>query len=156
MELPEGEIRQVEQGALLHDIGKIATPDAILLKPGPLSDEEWETMKKHPEIGYRILSTDPYMEKVAEIVHQHQESYDGSGYPQGLKGEEICLGARIFAVVDAYDAIRSERAYSGAQSADYAVKEIRRNSGVQFDPLVVDALVACLPEIETAGDWTSP
>lgn len=145
----EGEALEViRRGASLHDVGKIAIPDAILLKDGPLSPEEWEIMKTHVEIGYSILRSNSYMREVAELVHSHHENFDGSGYPRGLKGEEICLGARIFSVVDAYDAIRSTRTYSGVHSPEAVVREIRRCAGSQFDPEVVRALVANQQAIE--------
>lgn len=153
--LSQAEVDDISHGALLHDIGKIAIPDAILLKPGKLTDEEWVIMKQHPDIGYRLLSSSKYLERACEIVRQHQESWDGSGYPLGLRGEEIVLGARIFAVVDAYDAMRSDRVYRKALSVDAAVAEIKRHAGRQFDPAVVDAFLRCQPEMEKAGRWTA-
>ncbi len=151
--LSQEEIDVIAHGALLHDIGKIAIPDSILLKPGPLDAQEWDVMKTHPEIGYRILKSSPFLHKAADIVLQHQERYDGSGYPAGLRGEEICLGARVFAVTDSYDAMRSRRAYSKPRSRKDAVEEIARMSGVKFDPKVVQAFTACIPAIEEAGGW---
>ncbi len=151
--LSEKEAEEIGHGALLHDIGKIAIPDSILLKPGPLAPEEWQVMKMHPEIGYNILRSHPDIISVAEIIHQHQERYDGSGYPRGLRGEQICLGARIFAVIDAYDAIRSTRAYSKSRSRTEAVGEITRESGRQFDPQVVTVFVEHIEEIEAVGAW---
>ena len=153
--LSQAEVDDISHGALLHDIGKIGIPDAILLKPGKLTDEEWVIMKQHPDIGYRLLSSSKYLERACEIVRQHQESWDGSGYPLGLRGEEIVLGARIFAVVDAYDAMRSDRVYRKALSVDAAVAEIKRHAGRQFDPAVVDAFLRCQPEMEKAGRWTA-
>ena len=147
------EIEIIGTGALLHDIGKIGIPDAILLKPGPLTPEEREVMKMHPHIGYNIIKAGPGLEPASEIVLEHQERYDGQGYPRGLRGEEISLGARIFAVVDAYDAIRSPRVYSPAQSALAAREEILRNRGTQFDPVVVDAFIRAQDEIEEIGGW---
>jgi diguanylate cyclase (GGDEF)-like protein/putative nucleotidyltransferase with HDIG domain len=138
----------VAHGALLHDIGKIAIPDAILLRPGPLFPEEWEIMKKHPEIGYNILRSSPYLKEAADIVWQHQENYDGTGYPRGLKGEEICIGARIFRIIDAYDAMRSARVYREPLDEREAMREVKENSGKQFDPDVVKAFLQCQREIE--------
>ncbi len=153
MGLPGKMVDEVEHGALLHDIGKIGIPDAILLKPGALDENEWIIMKTHPEIGYRILNARPYLEQVARIVYEHQERYDGSGYPQGLKGNRICLGARIFAVVDSYDAIRSERPYAPARPAEVAVEEIRRLSGIAYDPDVVQAFLQRWKDLERIGMW---
>ncbi|MGQ9662850.1 MAG: diguanylate cyclase [Kiritimatiellia bacterium] len=138
----------IASGALLHDIGKISIPDGILFRPGSLEPDEWKIVKKHSEIGYNILRTSPYLREAAEIVYAHQERYDGTGYPRGLKGDQICLGARIFAVVDAYDAMRSFRVYQKPMGEQAAVEEIRRNSGKQFDPAVVQAFLECQPELE--------
>ena len=153
--MPE-EIQTIETGALLHDIGKIGVPDAVLLKPGPLTEDEREIMKKHPHIGYNIIKAGPGLEEVSEIVLAHQERYDGSGYPRGLRGDEICLGARIFAVADTYDAIRTDRPYSKGKSAQETLAEIVRHRGTLFDPDAVDALLRCHAEIEKAGNWPSP
>jgi diguanylate cyclase (GGDEF)-like protein/putative nucleotidyltransferase with HDIG domain len=142
------ELEVVAHGALLHDIGKIAIPDAILLRPGALLPDEWEIMKKHPEIGYSILRNSPYLKEAAEIVWQHQENFDGSGYPRGLRGEAICIGARAFRVIDSYDAMRSKRVYRDAMSEREALREIKENSGKQFDPAIVQAFIACQKTIE--------
>ncbi len=154
MGLSETEIDEISHGALLHDIGKIAIPDAILLKPGPLTPEERAVIQTHPEVGFKVVSSSKYLEKAAEIVLQHQECFDGSGYPQGLKGDAICLGARIFAVVDTYDAMRSDRPYRKALPAGIATAEIKRHRGTQFDPAVVEAFVRCQPEFEEVGGWS--
>ena len=154
MGLSETDVSDISRGALLHDIGKIAIPDAILLKPGALTDEERNVMRSHPEIGHRILTSSRYLERPAEIVLQHQEKFDGSGYPQGLKGHEICLGARIFAVVDAYDAMRSDRPYRKSLSPAVATAEIKRHRGTQFDPAVVEAFVRCQGTFEQIGGWS--
>ena len=147
------ELDTIQTGALLHDIGKIAIPDAILLKTGPLTPEEREIMKRHSHIGYNIIKAGPGLEEASEIILAHQERFDGTGYPRGLKGNAISLGARIFAVVDAYDAIRSDRPYARGRSAREALDEIVKNSGTQFDPAVVAGLKRCWAEIETAGGW---
>ena len=154
MNLSAEDMNTLAQGALLHDIGKIAVPDAILLKPGALTDEEWKIMKTHPEVGYNILKISPNLGDVADLVHSHQERYDGSGYPRGLKDGRIPLGARVFAVADAYDAMRSHRPYRRALSADRAVAEIRNGSGIQFDPDVVKAFIGCQSQLEQVGDWS--
>jgi diguanylate cyclase (GGDEF)-like protein len=153
MNLPDAALRKLGQGALLHDIGKIAVPDAILLKAGPLTADEWRIMKTHPVVGYNILKISAYMADVAELIHAHQEKWDGSGYPRGLRGEEIPLNARVFAVVDAYDAMRSLRPYRQPLSPVLAAEEIRRCSGSQFDPAVVGVFIRCQPELEKIGNW---
>lgn len=141
------ELLDIEKGALLHDIGKIGVRDAILLKPGKLTPEEWEEMKRHAEYGYFLLRNIPFLEQARLVVLHHQERWDGRGYPQALKGEDICLGARIFAVVDALDAITSDRPYRKAESMDFARQEIARCAGTQFDPTVVEAFLS-IPPIE--------
>jgi putative nucleotidyltransferase with HDIG domain len=138
-------IRVVSRGAFLHDIGKMAIPDAILLKPGKLDRQEQAMMRKHCARGYQILRKIPFLQEVAQIVYSHQERYDGTGYPRRLKGEEIVLGARIFAVADTLDAITSDRPYRKGGSFDDARKEIIRCSGTQFDPKVV-AVYDSLPD----------
>jgi response regulator RpfG family c-di-GMP phosphodiesterase len=137
--VPEEQLSDVAHGVLLHDIGKIGIPDAILLKPGPLTPEEWTVMRRHPEIGKRLIERIPFLRGAVPIVYHHHERWDGSGYPLGLKGEEIPLGARIFSVVDAFDAMTFDRPYSKAIPIDAAKAEIRRCSGSHFDPLVVQA-----------------
>jgi putative nucleotidyltransferase with HDIG domain len=136
------ELKTVVRGAFLHDIGKIAVPDAILLKPGPLTPEEMEIMRRHCHHGYSIVSKLPSLAEAAEIVYAHQEAFDGSGYPRGLQGEEIPLGARIFAIADTLDAITSDRPYRNASSFAYAIEEIKRCCGSQFDPAVLKAFIA--------------
>src|SRR5437899_955084 len=142
------ELRTIEMGSLLHDIGKIGVRDAVLLKPGPLDQEEWVEMREHPRLGWALLQRIEFLREASEIVLQHQERYDGSGYPAGLKGEAIVLGARLFAVADTYDAITSDRPYRRAQPHAAAVTEIQRVSGTQLDPRVVHAFGA-VPET----DW---
>jgi putative nucleotidyltransferase with HDIG domain len=137
----------VEQGALLHDIGKIGVSDSILLKPGPLTPEEWVEMKKHPEFGYRMLAKMPYLHEASLIVLQHQERWDGKGYPQGLKGHDIVIGARIFCLVDTVDAITSDRPYRKGRPMSVARAEIQRCAGTQFDPVLSEAFLA-VPDSE--------
>ncbi len=136
---------EIARGAFLHDIGKMAIPDRILRKPGPLTSEEQVVMRKHCQIGYEMLSRVPFLRDVAKIVLAHQEHFDGTGYPHGLKGEDIPLGARIFAVADTLDAMTSDRPYRSALSLEQAKAEIRRCTGTQFDPKVVDAFFS-LPD----------
>ncbi len=131
----------MEKGALLHDIGKIGISDRILLKPGPLTDEEWDEMRQHPRIGYNILKDIPFLESVREIVLTHHEHVDGSGYPRGLKGPEIPLGSAVFCVVDAFDAMVHARPYRQPMSYEEARQEIRRKRGTQFFSEVADAFL---------------
>ncbi len=133
--------RAIGFGALLHDVGKIAVPDHILLKPTSLTDEELKVMRKHPSIGYDIVNRIKFLREAAEIVLAHHERFDGSGYPHGLKGENIPLGARLFAVVDVYDALTSIRPYRTPMSHEEALAEIRKGSGSHFDPRVVEAFL---------------
>jgi putative nucleotidyltransferase with HDIG domain len=133
---------QIARAAFLHDIGKMAIPDQILRKPGPLTDEEREIMRTHCEIGYNMVTRIPFLREAAEIVLTHQEYFDGTGYPRGLRGDQIPLGARIFAVADALDAMISDRPYRKALSISYAREEIQRCSGTQFDPFVVQVFLA--------------
>ena len=137
MGLPKEEINVIARGAFLHDIGKMAIPDHILHKPGKLTDDEMDIMKEHCYRGYKIISRIPFLAEAAEIVYAHQERYDGLGYPRSLKAEEIPLGARIFAIADTLDAMRSDRDYRKAQSMAAVRDEIIRWSGRQFDPQIV-------------------
>ena len=127
--------------AYLHDVGKVMVPDEILNKPGSLTDEEWMEMRKHPEYGEQMLEGKEFLRDAARIVRSHHERYDGSGYPDGLVGEEIPLEARIISVVDAYDAMVSDRPYRKALSNDVAIAELVKNAGSQFDPQVVNAFL---------------
>ncbi len=133
-------------GILLHDVGKIFTPKEVLFKPGPLSDEEWRIMRRHPVDGAEILEEITGLKEMAKIVRYHQEAYDGSGYPEGLKGEEIPIGARIATAVDAFDAMVTDRPYRKGMTVEKAVAELKRNRGTQFDPVVVDAIIALYEE----------
>lgn len=135
-------LHQVYWGALLHDIGKIGIPDAILLKHGALTDEEWTIMRTHPGIGHHILSSLPFLNTAAEIVLHHEERFDGTGYPDGLRGEQISLWARLFAVIDTLDAMISDRPYRKGMPFEDAQIEIQRMSGSQFDPQAVEAFMA--------------
>lgn len=138
-------ISVIARGAFLHDIGKMAIPDAILRKPGPLTPEERMVMREHCYRGYQIVRRIPFLQEAAEIVYAHQEFYDGTGYPRGLKGDEIPLGARIFAIGDTLDAITSDRPYRRAQSFKAAQAEIVRFAGRQFDPEIV-RIFTSIPE----------
>ncbi len=141
MGLTPSEIKIIARGAFLHDIGKMAIPDDILRKPGKLTPEEQDVMREHCTRGYHMLRKIPFLAGAAEIVFCHQEHYDGSGYPSGLAGREIPVGARIFAVADTLDAITSDRPYRKARSFDHAREEVLRCSGTQFDPAVVEAFL---------------
>lgn len=147
LKIPDGELTAIWRGALLHDIGKIGVPDAILRKPGSLTEEEWRIMRCHPEWGLQILAGIPHLEEACQIVYTHQERWDGTGYPRGLAGEAIPLGARIFAIADTFDAITSDRPYRPGRSYSFARTEIEAGSGTQFDPNVVRAFLQ-IPEIE--------
>ncbi len=142
----EADLVQVRWGALLHDIGKMGVPDAILLKPGPLTDEEWVTMKKHPTFAYEMLSPIHYLRLALDIPYCHHEKWDGTGYPRGLKGEQIPLTARIFAVVDVWDALTSDRPYRKAWTKEKVREHIRTSSGTHFDPQVVETSLRTFEE----------
>lgn len=141
MGIPPADIKVIARGAFLHDIGKMAIPDEILRKPGKLTPEEKQIMREHCARGYHLLRKIPFLAGAAEIVFCHQEHYDGSGYPNGLRGREIPVGARIFAVADTLDAITSDRPYRKARSFDAAREEVLRCSGTQFDPAVVEVFL---------------
>ena len=142
MGIPEEELVHIRRGALLHDIGKIGIPDHILLKPGPLSAEEWELMRKHPQYAYDLLSPIPYLLPAMDIPYCHHEKWDGTGYPRGLKGTDIPLSARIFAIVDVLDALTSDRPYREAWSLEKARDYVVSQSGTHFDPDIVKVLQA--------------
>jgi response regulator RpfG family c-di-GMP phosphodiesterase len=163
-------LRTIEMGSLLHDIGKIGVRDAVLLKPGPLDSDEWDEMREHPRLGWALLQRIEFLRDASAIVLQHQERYDGRGYPSKLTGEQIVLGARLFAVADTYDAITSDRPYRKAQPHEAAVREMQRVAGTQLDPHGVEAFCrvpeaeweAIRREVENQSDlergwgWTPP
>jgi putative nucleotidyltransferase with HDIG domain len=140
--LPEAALPDLGRGALLHDIGKIGVPDAILLKPGKLTGDEWTEMRKHPQIGFNILRSVDFLQVPAEMVLCHQERFDGGGYPRGLAGDAIPVSARIFAIADTFDAITSDRPYRKRQTVAAARAEIARYAGTQFDPRGTDAFLS--------------
>jgi len=145
MPVPDAYLAILARAAFLHDIGKMAIPDGILRKPGPLTEDEKQIMRKHCEIGYNMLIRIPFLRDAAEIVLAHQEFFDGSGYPRGLKGDDIPLGARIFTIADSLDAMISDRPYRKALPLSHARGEIKRCSGTQFDPRVVEVFMS-IPE----------
>ena len=141
MNVEDKDMTNIKRGALLHDIGKISISDLILNKPGPLSEEEWKIMRKHPDYAFQLLSKTKYLRDALDIPYCHHEKWDGSGYPRGLKGEAIPLAARIFAIVDVWDALTSERPYRPAWSHEKALEYIQEQSGKHFDPQVVNVFV---------------
>lgn len=138
---PDKQLKSLARAAYLHDIGKLGIPDGILLKPGPLTETERKFMHQHVQIGFEVVKDIPFLADAAEIILMHHERYDGGGYPRGLKGKDILLGAQIFAVADTLDAITSDRPYHRASSFESARETIRRGAGSQFDPQVVDAFL---------------
>ena len=147
MGLSDAQVRNITRGAYLHDIGKLAIPDGILLKPGPLAADEWKLMQQHAQIGFALVKGIPFLADAAEIVLTHHERFDGGGYPRGLRAEEIPLGARIFAVADALDAITSDRPYRRASSFASALETIRHQAGQQFDTEVVKVFLSIPADI---------
>jgi putative nucleotidyltransferase with HDIG domain len=154
--LDEVEVERIGHAALLHDIGKVGMPDRVLLKPGPLAGEEWEVMREHPVIGERILRAIPGMGSVARIVRHEHERFDGGGYPDRLAGEAIPLGSRIILACDAYHAMTSDRPYRAGMGHEYAVAELVRCAGSQFDPRIVAALVSHLGRGDGQARFTTP
>jgi putative nucleotidyltransferase with HDIG domain len=155
LSMPEAERAAVARAAELHDIGKMAIPDAILNKPEPLSEEEWEFMRQHTILGERILSAASSLKAVGLIVRSSHERWDGEGYPDGLAGEDIPLAARIVFVCDAYDAMISERPYARSLPREKALAELRDCAGTMFDPQVVDAFCAAAPRLKEAVEKTA-
>jgi putative nucleotidyltransferase with HDIG domain len=146
MGIRDAALVQIEHGALLHDIGKLKIPDSILWKPGKLSDEEWKTMRRHAEYGYEFLTNVEFLKGAAEIVYSHHEKFDGTGYPRGLKGDQIPFGARVFMVVDTVDAMIYKRPYNKPVKFSESAVEVRRCAGTQFDPGIVDATLEYLSD----------
>jgi ribonuclease P protein subunit RPR2 len=142
------ERREVSYGFFLHDIGKVGIPESILRKAGPLTELEWIVMRSHPDQGARIMEPIPFMGEAVEIVRSHHERWDGRGYPRGLRGEDIPLAARIFAIADSFDAMTSDRPYRSAMSTEAAVAEITAGSGTQFDPRCVEAFEELIADDE--------
>ena len=142
MNIPADQLLHLRRGALLHDIGKMGIPDSILRKPGPLTEEEWVIMRKHPDYAYEMLSPIAYLRPALDIPYHHHERWDGMGYPCGLEGENIPLAARIFAVVDVWDALCSDRPYSSGWSTDAVREHIRSLAGTQLDPAVVEVFLS--------------
>jgi len=146
LNIPENDMTQIRRGAILHDIGKMGIPDSILHKPGPLTARELRIMQMHTEYAHEMLSFIPFLRSALDIPYCHHERWDGTGYPRGLKGEQIPLAARIFSVVDVWDALTSDRPYRSAWSKEKARDYILMNSGTQFDPRIVEKFIALLEE----------
>lgn len=150
LKVPPAEIETIRLGALLHDVGKIGIPDEILRKPGPLTEDEWKMMRRHPDLGADIVLSMSHLTDVAAVIRSHHEHYNGSGYPLGIKGDWINLGARILSVADAYDAMTSQRVYRQGLSHDEAVAELMQCAGTDFDPVIVNAFIS-LFEMKSDG-----
>jgi putative nucleotidyltransferase with HDIG domain len=139
--LSDADLMHVRRGSILHDIGKVAIPDSVLFKPGPLTEEEWAVMRRHPVIAFEILKSVPYLEPALSIPRSHHEKWDGSGYPDGLAGGSIPLFARIFAFADVYDALTSDRPYRPAWTQTKTMLHIVEQSGAHFDPSIAPVFV---------------
>ena len=150
--IKDAERVHIRRGAILHDIGKMGIPDSILLKEGPLSEEEWKIMRQHPDLAVDMLSSISYLRSALDIPHCHPEKWDGSGYPRGLRGEQIPIAARIFAVVDVFDALTSDRPYRRAWSLEDTLKYIRSEAGKHFDPKVVSVFMQVIAELAVQGE----
>ena len=142
----EEELSHIKRGALLHDMGKIAIPDEILQKPGPLNETEWERMRQHPMYAYEMLSPIAYLNPALDIPFYHHERWNGSGYPHGLKGEKIPLSARLFAIVDVWDALRSDRPYRKAIPREQVIEYLSENANILFDPKLVEVFLKFVKE----------
>jgi HD-GYP domain-containing protein (c-di-GMP phosphodiesterase class II) len=140
------QIAHVRRGALLHDMGKLGVPDSILFKPDKLSDDEWVLMRKHPQYAYDMLVSIEYLRPALDIPYCHHEKWDGTGYPRGLKGEQIPIAARLFAIVDVWDALRSDRPYRASWPEEKVLEYIRTKAGTHFDPKIVDLYFKVLSE----------
>jgi putative nucleotidyltransferase with HDIG domain len=154
LNLPESITRYIEQAALLHDIGKVAIDSNILLKPSSLTPDERKEIQKHPLLGANILNPILYLKPLSSIILYHHEWYNGAGYPEGLKGNEIPLGARIIAVLDAFDAMLSDRPYRKALSLEQTIEELKKAKGTQFDPKIVDVFIEVLMETNPKQWWS--
>jgi HD-GYP domain-containing protein (c-di-GMP phosphodiesterase class II) len=152
MGLADRELVHIRRGALLHDIGKMGIPDNILHKPGPLTDEERGIMCRHPEYAYEMLSPISYLRPALDIPYCHHEKWDGTGYPRGLKGETIPLAARLFAVVDVWDALRSDRPYRAGWPAERVCEHIESLSGTHFDAQVIKVFLKLVTSADASGD----
>jgi putative nucleotidyltransferase with HDIG domain len=153
----EEELLNIRRGALLHDMGKMGIPDRILLKPGSLDDAEWAIMRQHPRYGYEMLSKIPYLQKALDIPYCHHEKWDGTGYPRGLRGEAIPLAARLFALVDVWDALNSDRPYRAAWSPEKVSAYIQEQSGKHFDPRIVPVFIELIaPAQATLAEVGAP
>ncbi len=146
MGIDKSDIVHIRRGGLLHDIGKLGVPDGILLKPGQLTDEEWVRMRMHPQFAYDLLSPIAYLRPALDIPYCHHEKWDGTGYPRGLKGEQIPLAARLFTVVDVWDALRSDRPYRKGWATEEVMKYIRSLAGSHFDPKAVELFIRVVNE----------
>jgi putative nucleotidyltransferase with HDIG domain len=146
MGMNDTEKLNLRRGALLHDIGKMGVPDTILLKPGKLTDDEWKTMRQHPAYAYEMLSKIGYLKQALDIPYCHHEKWDGSGYPRGLSGNQIPLEARIFSIVDVWDALLSDRPYRRAWTKEQTLNYLKEQSGTHFDPEVLRKTLPLLME----------
>jgi len=146
LDLQEEDVYGIERGAYMHDIGKMAIPDNILLKHGPLTDDEWKIMKQHPVLSRQFIDEISYLEQASQIAYSHHERWDGSGYPEGLRGEEIPLVARIFTVIDNWDALNSDRPYRKAWPSEDVVAYLQGNAGSMFDPKIVEAFLEVIED----------
>jgi putative nucleotidyltransferase with HDIG domain len=146
LDMPEEDLRRIMFAALLHDIGKMGVLDAIINKPGPLSEEEWELMRAHPAVGAAIVEKMEFLKGTVEIVRHHHESWNGRGYPAGLQGEEIPFGARIVTVADSFDAMTTDRPYRKALPIEEALRRLEEGAGVQFDARLAKTFIAYVRE----------